>query len=172
MSEFLEQLKVRLVEAQRRHAAATLKLQAAQQEHAAATQDFASWQNAVRTESIREQHETQQASGTNPTTGQAPVAASTAIVPAGIPPQAPSPVNREEINKTDAIRQILRQHPEGLRPTDLWKHLGSQLKHRAYLYSVLKRLKDKSEVSERRGKYFLKVVPKIEEDERVHGLVQ
>jgi hypothetical protein len=155
MSDFLEQLKLRLAEAQQRHQMATQRLQAAQQEHTAAVQDFASWQNAVRTETIREQQESAapgQEHGTS------------AVAAAITPPQAPGA--REEVNKTDAIRQLLRQHPEGLRPTDLWRQLGNQLKHRAYLYSVLKRLKDRQEVCERRGKYFVKVMPKGE-DERI-----
>jgi hypothetical protein len=158
MSEFLEQLKLRFAEAQKRHQLATLKLQTAQQEHAAATQDFASWQNAVRTETIREQQ----------TTGQQP----TPAIPPVADTASQTTTSREEFNKTDAIRQILRQHPEGLRPTDLWKQLGNQLKHRAYLYSVLKRLKDKQEVSERRGKYFFKVIPKVEDEERISARIQ
>lgn len=154
MSEFLEQLKIRLVEAQKRHQLATQKLQQAQQEHMLATQDFGSWQNAVRVETLREQQE---------------AAARTTVSPAAAPP-APDPVPEsqptEEINKTDSIREMFHRHPEGLRPTDIWRQLGTQLKHRAYLYSVLKRLKDKGEVIERRGKYFAKVVQKIEGGEK------
>lgn len=160
MSEFLEQLKVRMVEAQRRHQLASQKLQIAQQEHATASQDFVSWQNTVRVETLREQQEIAANQG--------------AVTPQQALPTPPQPsVNREELSKTDMIRQLLRQHPEGIRPTELWKQLANQLKHRAYLYSVLKRLKEKQEVCERRGKYFSKVVPRIEEDEeKVHATVQ
>lgn len=169
MSDFLEQLKLRFAESQKRHQVASQRLQAAQQEHLAATQDFASWQNAVRTETIREQQQQQEQSAV-PTTGVTPASAP---APAVAPPNTPAlphvTINAAEFNKTDAIRQMLRQHPEGLRPTELWKQLGDQLKYRAYLYSVLKRLRDKSEVFERRGKYFLKVAPKLEAEEKAHA---
>jgi hypothetical protein len=46
-------------------------------------------------------------------------------------------------------------------PADIWKEMEPQMKNRAYLYSVLKRLKDRGDARERRGKYFLN--PKIEE---------
>ena len=165
MSEFLEQLRIRFTEAQRRHQLASQKLQVAQQEHIAATQDFASWQNAVRTETLREQ---QQASATGGASATTPTNAAPANAAA-----LPQPhINAEEFNKTDAVRQILRQHAEGLRPTDIWNQIGNQLKHRSYLYSVLKRLRDKNEVIERRGKYFLKVVPKMEAEEKAHVVLQ
>lgn len=161
MSDFLEQLKLRLDEAQRRHQIAAQRLQIAQQEHMVATQDYASWQNAVRVETLREQQQQQvqqQPPGTE------------VVTPINALENAPT--NREEISKTDLIRQMLQQHPEGLRPTDLWKQLGNQLKYRAYLYSVLKRLRDKGEVCEKRGKYFLKIVQKMETEEKTHALVQ
>lgn len=166
MSEFLEQLKVRLAEAQKRHGLATQELQAAQQKHASATQDFVSWQNAVRVETQREQQQTE-SSGVNFSLTVGP------LVPSdNVPLETQPNSSKEEINKTDTIRQMLNRHPEGLRPTEIWKQLGNQLKHRAYLYSVLKRLKDHGEVVERRGKYFAKVMQKIEAEEKGHSLVQ
>ena len=67
----------------------------------------------------------------------------------------------EPISKTEAVRELLREHPAGLTSPDLWK--GFQIKvpntERAYLYSVLKRLRDKDEVMVRRGKYMLKIKP-------------
>jgi hypothetical protein len=167
MSEFLEKLKLRLAEAQQRHGQATARLQAAQAEHQAATQDFASWQNAVRTETLREQqatavktlHVSIADTTSEPTNAPATVSATNTV--------------REEPNKTDAIRQILRSHSDGLHPVDIWKRIGSQFTHRAYMYSVLKRLKDRQEVCVKRGKYFIKAMPKIEEDdERVTTMVQ
>ncbi len=38
-----------------------------------------------------------------------------------------------------------------------------QFAHRAYVYSVLKRLKDKDQIIERRGRYFFRVTPKLAE---------
>ena len=45
-------------------------------------------------------------------------------------------------------------------PSDLWKQVKAQFTHRPYLYSALKRLKDRDEVTVRRGKYLLKNNPK------------
>jgi hypothetical protein len=168
MSEFLEQLKARMEEAQKRHQLSIMKLQLAQQENGAATQDFASWQNAVRVETLREQQ--QVGTGSAETV---PVNTPTGVAATVTTPVESQPVtNREEVNKTDLIRQMFNRHPEGLRPTEIWKQIGAQLKHRAYLYSVLKRLKDHGEIVERRGKYFAKVMQKIEGEEKGHALVQ
>lgn len=68
-----------------------------------------------------------------------------------------------EANKTDLVRDTLRQQAGGTTPKDLWRALQGQIKHRPYLYSILKRLKDKDEVAVRRGKYFLLQRPEQEE---------
>jgi len=54
-------------------------------------------------------------------------------------------------------------------PGEIWKEMESQINNRAYLYSVLKRLKDRGDVKEKRGKYC--AIPKIEEVQS-QGLVQ
>ena len=65
----------------------------------------------------------------------------------------------EPINKTDIIRVLLKQHPTGMTPLEIWSSVKDQFKHRAYLYSVLKRLTDREELCIKRGKYALKVKP-------------
>jgi len=62
--------------------------------------------------------------------------------------------NKAEGNKTEVVRDFLRQHSTGVTPSEIWKELESQMSGRAYLYSVLKRLKDRGDVREKRGKYY------------------
>jgi hypothetical protein len=44
-------------------------------------------------------------------------------------------------------------------PADLWKAHKEEISSRPYLYSILKRMRDKDEVALRRGKYVLKPKP-------------
>jgi hypothetical protein len=46
--------------------------------------------------------------------------------------------------------------------------VGAQFNHRPYLYSVLKRLRDRQEIVKRRNKYCLTVIPKSEEAKEQH----
>jgi hypothetical protein len=91
------------------------------------------------------------------------VASNPATVPALASTPAPAPLdeNKSEGNKTEAVRVLLRQHPAGMTPAEMWEQLKAQLTNRIYLYSVLKRLKDRGDVRERRGKYFFN--SKVEE---------
>lgn len=57
-------------------------------------------------------------------------------------------------NKTKLIRDTLKQRPGGITPRELWDLVSGQIKHRPYVYSVLKRLSDRKEVAKRRGKYY------------------
>jgi len=69
-----------------------------------------------------------------------------------------------DVNKTELVRELLAQHPEGMTPGEVWTVLKNQIP-RAYVYSILKRLKDADEViyQRRRKKYSLRVAPKPEE---------
>jgi hypothetical protein len=64
--------------------------------------------------------------------------------------------SQEPVNQTEAVRELLRRHPGGMTPSDIWREVSGQFKYRAYLYSVLKRLRDREEVVMRRKKYALK----------------
>lgn len=84
-------------------------------------------------------------------------------LPAGVPVLNAAPVapiqpetdsNKSEGNKTEAVRSLLRQHPTGMTPAEMWEGLKAQISNRVYLYSVLKRLKDRGQVREKRGKYY------------------
>jgi hypothetical protein len=88
---------------------------------------------------------------------------------------SPQPTNAvetaEPVGKTEIIRDLLRQHPQGMTPTEIWSQVRDRFKHRAYLYNVLKRLTDREELSVRRGKYVFRIVPqevRAEEGTTVH----
>jgi hypothetical protein len=148
MSQFLETLKLRLDEAQKRLQGAAAKFQVAQVEHQNAVQEFNSWQLAYQNELRRE--------GNPP---PLPVQENQKVnIPARVPQSDPS-----EVNKTEIVRSLLKQNPGGITPTDLWAAVNARITHRPYLYSVLKRLNDKGEIFKKRGKYFPKMTPKTEE---------
>ena len=171
MSEFLEKLKERQLDAQKRLQVAQVALQKAQAEHAALAQEFTSWSHAVQTEMRREQQEI----------GVQQVATPTIVVRAVRDPESPlinAPTTTppsvvlssmptaqgdgdSEINKTNLIRETLRTHPAGMRPVDVWRNVRDQVP-RPYVYSVLSRMKQKKQAIERRGKYYLQIADRSE----------
>jgi putative SOS response-associated peptidase YedK len=192
LSDFLNTLKERFADAQRRLQFATARLQQAQQEHAAVTQEFGSWQNAINVETRREaaqeqqrllieqqrqqQEQFQRAKASVvpppvPTVIPAAPPGQLAVAPTvpSLPPTATPPTVEtaaETLSKTDLIRNVLKQHPNGIVPVDLWREVKDQV-DRNYVYSVLKRLKDSKQVAERRGKYYLQVTATAgDEDEK------
>jgi hypothetical protein len=74
------------------------------------------------------------------------------------------PASSATDNKTELVRELLAQHPEGMTPAEIWHALRNHVA-RAYVYSILKRLKDADEIIylRRRKKYSLRVVSKSEE---------
>jgi hypothetical protein len=153
MSEYLEKLKTDMADAQRRFVDAQQKMTAFQAEFQAAQQDFMSYQRIVARQTHKEQQATTSATGATPTS----------IVPL---PTEPT----DEVNKTGVIREVLRQHPAGITPSELFDTVKDKV-GRAYMYSVLKRLRDKDEVLVRRKKYYLKATPKPEGTGE-HAIVQ
>ena len=171
MSQFLETLKARMADAQQRLQVSQNTLVKAQAEHNAVMAEFSSWQNAVSVETRKEQGltglppnppvnplanrpQTHVVFRTQPMVQPVPDAASVAV------PESASGV---EVNKTDLIREVLRQHPNGMSPADVWKQVKQHQISRAYVYSVLKRLKDRKQASERRRKYYLVVIANTED---------
>lgn len=175
MSQFLETIKERLADSQRRLQASTVKLQHAQAEHQAVSQEFVSWQNAFNVETRREQLEQlnenqKRAEQQKPQAPPQRISGSIAVqLPAlrvsatGIVTPPESLPDTPEINKTKMIKDVLLNNSNGITPAEVWKKVQNHV-GRAYVYSVLKRLKDKKQVSERRGKYYL-LMPKTEEKE-------
>lgn len=164
MSDFLETLKLRLSDAQRRHQEATQGLQMAQAHHQMLTQEIFGWQKAVEAETRREAQENalsamkeRLVAANSAVHHPAPASATISLTPATqISAVATVEQGKSEINKTDVVREQLRQHATGMTPGEIWLAIQDQIGNRDYLYSVLKRLKDTNQVVERRGKYFLR----------------
>lgn len=145
--------------AQAAHAASTATLQKTQQAFAQAQQQLHGWStayNAVMAEETARKEAATQAQLQLPNTPAPPPLAATA------PPTMPQPEpdqTGEQKSKTDLIRDLLRQNSHGMTPTEIWSQVREQFKYRAYMYSVLKRLTDKEELSVRRGKYSIRIIP-------------
>jgi len=166
MSDFLEKLKaelevakVRMAEAQKKylaaqadHQGATQRLQTATTEFQQAANESNSYQTLVNLWTRKEQEITK---GVSDTTKMAE------SVTVAIEPSSPS--SAPEVNKTELVCELLRQNPAGMTPSDIWAKMDKEIKNRAYLYSVLKRLKDRGVAREKRGKYF--AVLRIEESQ-------
>ena len=152
MSQFLETLKLRVDEAQKRFQEATAKFQTAQLEHQAAAQQFNSWNTAYQSELRKEQGD--------PAPTNQPTTVTTTIT---LNHHGVTTRSDDSVNKTEIVRSVLRQNPGGIAPNDLWKAVNAQITHRPYLYSILKRLNDKGDVFKKRGKYFPKLTTKAEE---------
>ncbi len=164
MPTILEEIKARLIEAQKQLAEATQALAVAQQKHQLASHNFNIWNAALQIETREEQ--TKQAVAMEKQS-ELPLANNQPLRLAAIPaPQAEHSDDVDEQegpNKTDIVRNLLRQHPTGMSAVDIWKIVGPQFNHRPYLYSVLKRLRDRGEISKRRNKYCLTAIQKTEE---------
>jgi hypothetical protein len=169
MTDFMETLKTRQQDAHKRMAAAQQKLTVAQAEYQTAAQEFNSWNYALATEMRKAQQEAAAAQ-----TAQQKPAIGPPAPTATEPTATASPVtNAPEINKTELVRDVLRRSPNGITPSDIWKQLKAQVGDHAYIYSVLKRLKDRDEITRRRGgKYYLKHHPQsVEEGVTQNGVV-
>jgi hypothetical protein len=143
MSQMIERLKEGLADAQKRHGEVTKRFQAAQAEWQASNAEVLGYQKVIELETRRD------------------------LEKAAIAPQMEGPVTQAEqqagqdVNKTQLVKDALADHP-GLTPAQLYGALKNQI-GRPYVYSVLKRLKDKKQVCEKRGKYYLPPTPKLEE---------
>jgi hypothetical protein len=155
MSEFLENLKARHAESQKRFIAKQQQLNAVNAEFQAVAQEFNAWTTLLNLEARKEQ-----AAAIAPA---APVVATPQKSAIPALPSAATPPEASESNKTEFVRELLRQHSAGMKPSEIWKHVKEQIPRRPYLYSVLKRLKDRGDIVERRGKYIFKFAAKPEE---------
>ena len=171
MNTFLEMLKAKAVEAEARFAkasetlkdgtpefqAASQKFQRIQLEHQSANQELNSLKILINLETQKDAAAhtvpAQPVSG-KPTPAEAP--AVEAIEP--------------DINKTAIIKDALRQHPTGMTPGELWQTVKDQIPRRNYVYAVLGRLKDREQVTVRRGKYYFRIVNKVDEHPKGEAL--
>ena len=150
MSAYLDSLKSDLSEAQKRFQEYQLEMQRVQQLFQAAHADLQALQRIVDKQTLKEQ------GPHKPETIQVGGAVQVAAVP-HLNDSDPVP----DIQKTELIRETLRQH-SGMTPGELYNVVKSHVA-RPYMYSVLKRLRDKEEVVVRRKKYHIKPTPKTEE---------
>jgi hypothetical protein len=159
MAKIIEEIQTRLAEAQKQLVDATQVLTMAQQKHQAAQHNFNVWTAAMQIEQREEQLRQADANEKQPELPLSPTKPAASIIPSISDHQADA---SETLNKTEIVRTLLKQHPNGMSAVDIWKEVRAQFMHRPYLYSVLKRLRDREEIIKRRNRYFLTVVPKIE----------
>jgi|HubBroStandDraft_2_1064218.scaffolds.fasta_scaffold167582_2 hypothetical protein len=144
MSEMIDRLKIGLAEAQARHAEVTKRHQAITAEWQAVNAEVSGYQKVIELETRRE------------------------LERAAVAPQIQGPASKAEqeaeqdSNKTQLVRDALALHP-GLTPAQVWGAVKTRIGRRTYVYSVLKRLKDRKQIVERRGKYYLPEPPKMPE---------
>lgn len=156
MTDFLEECRVRFADAQKRVQSTQQDLMAAQSRHQTAVQEANSLQFMISAETARRQQ----------VGNMLPIGPQKPEVP--VPVSESSTTQTAETNKTDLVRELLRQRPAGITPTEIWKEVKGQMTHRAYLYSILGRLKDRGEVTvNRRKKYFLRVIQKAAEEKEM-----
>jgi len=167
MPTILEELQARTDEAKKRLDEVTKTLQVAQQAMAVAQHTFTVWSMALQTE-MRDQQIQQAAANENqlplPTT-KAPQVPTVAVE------NQPIVDESEGVNKTDIVRDLLHSHPAGMTAIEIWRQVSDRFKHRPYLYSVLKRLRDRDEIVPRRGKYFLKLATRVEDSKEQQSMV-
>jgi hypothetical protein len=167
---FLEEIKTRLDDATKRLTEASQALQMAQHRHQSLAAEVGSYQKIMEVEARRLhflQLEKQQPQGHHEHNSSRTISATTvAAAIAGLvePPRSEPENGASDVSKTELIRLLIEQHPTGINPAQLWTALKGQVTHRQYIYSVLKRLKDRKQVTERRGKYFIQAAPKPESE--------
>ena len=147
--------------AQTAQATAQANFQKAQQAFVIAQQQFHGWNTAyaaiLAEETAREQTAEQ---------AQLPLPNTQIATPLTVPEVQADPIQvGEQKSKTDIVRDLFRQNPHGLTPTEIWNQVRTQFKYRAYLYSVLKRLTDREELCVRRGKYAFRTIPQQVKEE-------
>jgi hypothetical protein len=157
MTKITDELQIRVAESKERLDKAEKDFKVAQAAFQTAQQDHNVWSLALQAEARDEQRKNAAA-----TERQLPLPSVKPQSVAAVVSEQPID-NSEALNKTDVVRNLLRQHPTGMSAVDIWKEVGAQFNHRPYLYSVLKRLRDRNEIVKRRNKYCLTVIPKVEE---------
>jgi hypothetical protein len=154
MQNFLEDLQARVADAEKRVRDAGSALQIADKAYNAAVNELQVWRSALDAEDRAQQARQAVFAGMENLVSPAAQDSITESGNASI--ERTDLVQTGMTNKTELIRSLLRQNPAGLTPPQIWERVADQFKHRPYLYSVLKRLKDHNEVVTRRNKYMLR----------------
>jgi hypothetical protein len=144
VNNLIDRLKEGLADAQKRQAEVQKRFVAMQSEFQTVTAEVNGYQKVLELETRKELERA-----------------------ASIPfpePSASDAIDSSDLktSKTQLVKDTLAEHP-GLTPAQLWGALKNEVGRRNYVYSVLKRLKDRKQVVEKRGKYYLPATPKIEE---------
>jgi hypothetical protein len=156
MESIIQELQRRIADAERRVNDASIALQAADKLYSATMNELHVWRSALDAETRAQHAQTVFAGMQDLVPVQSDMNASNVVA-------KPDPVQTVGTNKTELIRSLLRQNPAGLTPPQIWEYVADQFKHRPYLYSVLKRLKDHNEVVTRRDKYVLSTAQDAQE---------
>jgi len=161
MQSILEQIKARIADAEKNVNEAGRQLHAADKAYNDAVSELHVWRSALAAETRALQEA--RASQTTFAGMESFVSESASLPPC--PPENANVIKKVDAavsvqagstNKTELIRSLLRENPAGLTPPQIWEQVSEQFRHRPYLYSVLKRLKDQDEVVTRRNKYVLR----------------
>jgi hypothetical protein len=158
MTKILDELQARVADSKVRLDSATKNFQLAQTVFQQAQQEFNIWSSAFLTEQRDEQRRAAAAAEKQlplPTERLDSEPASQAEIEDFVD-NVLAADSSEGVNKTDTVRGLLRRHPAGMTAVDIWAEVHADFKHRPYLYSVLKRLRDRDEIIKRRGKYCIK----------------
>jgi len=166
MSTILEELKERLEAAKLRTVSTQLKFIAAQADNQAALTDVTVWTNAVNAEMREQERLAAEADEKQMPLPQIsieprPITAS-AIIPIPQPivdDQSGSANATDSVNQADLVRDLLRERGVRMAPNEIWNALEGKISSRAYLYSILKRMRDKDEITKYRNKYSIKPKP-------------
>jgi hypothetical protein len=150
MNDFLEKLKVGLTEAQERQKEIGARLQAINAEYQAVSQEVNSYLKIVEVENRKLQG--------SPNPHKATATFTIKVNPAPTAQIAAADAV-DEPNKTELVRELLRSHPSGMTGGELWTAVKGKFPHRQYVYSVLKRLKKKGDVVQRRKKFIFTFKP-------------
>jgi hypothetical protein len=145
--DFLEICKLRVQESQARLLESQKHLQTAQAAYQNAAQEANGWTLAYNSELRR--REVEKANALIPSDATIEIDSNGVVREL---PEQHSPNN--DGNKTEAVRELLRRHPSGMTPAEIWKEVKTQITHRPYLYSILKRLNDRGDIKAKRKKYY------------------
>jgi hypothetical protein len=166
MSNVLDGLKERLETAKSRLALAQQRHQAASAELNAATAEYNVWGAAVSIEANEQERLAADAREKQMPLPEMPIQSRPVIARATLTITAPIVEGQGEsasapnsVNKTDLVRELLGHRRMAMTPDEIWKALEGQIASRAYLYSILKRLRDKDEIRKWRNRYSLKPKP-------------
>lgn len=145
MSQLIDRLKEGLAEVQKRQAEVGKRFSAMQLEWAAVNAELNGYNKVIELETKRELEK------------------AATLPPIQGPPTQAEQRTDQDANQTQLVRDALASHPGGLTPAQVWGAVKGKVGRRNYVYSILKRLKDRKQVVEKRGKYSLPALPKIEE---------